>query len=102
MKLNIAICYKLSRLYTKHTIHWKTFAVHKAHAIIYCTRQVIQGENFCDWLKNCEGFAIYGNYHEYHGINRISTLVNLGFVHYKILRGALSYQVAQCKQNIRN
>ena len=43
---------KLSRLCTKHTIHWKTFAVHQAHAIMYCTQQMIQGENFRDWLKN--------------------------------------------------
>ena len=47
---------KLSRLCTKHIIHWKTFAVHQAHAIMYCTRQMIQGENFHDWLKNCESF----------------------------------------------
>ena len=55
-------------LCTKHTIHWKTFAVHQAHAIMYCTRQVIQGENFRDWLKNAknakvfplESFAVYG------------------------------------------
>ena len=45
---------KFSRLCTKHTIHWKTFAVHQAHAIMYCTRQMIQGENFRDWLKNRE------------------------------------------------
>ena len=45
---------KLSRLCTKHTIHWKTFAVHQAHAIIYCTQQMVQGENFHDWLKNRE------------------------------------------------
>ena len=43
---------KLSRLCTKHTIHWKIFAVHQVHAIMYCTRQMIQGENFRDWLKN--------------------------------------------------
>ena len=42
---------KLSRLCTKHTIHWKTFAVHQAHAIMYCTQQMIQGENFRDWLN---------------------------------------------------
>ena len=56
---------KLSRLCTKHTIHWKTFAVHQAHAIMYCTRQMVQGENFRDWLKNrenCESFAVYGIY----------------------------------------
>ena len=47
---------KLSRLCTKHTIHWKTFAVHQAHAIIYCTQQMIQGENFRDWLENHESF----------------------------------------------
>ena len=45
---------KLSRLCTKHTIHWKTFAVHQAYAIMYCTQQMIQGENFRDWLKNRE------------------------------------------------
>ena len=27
---------------------------------MYCTRQVIQGENFRDWLKNRESFAVYG------------------------------------------
>ena len=43
------------RLCTKHTIHCrKTFAVHQAHAIMYCTQQMIQGENFRDWLKNRE------------------------------------------------
>ena len=47
---------KLSQLFTKHTIHWKTLVVHQAHAIMYCTRQVIQGENFRDWLKNRESF----------------------------------------------
>ena len=56
---------KLSRLCTKHTIHWKTFAVHQAHAIMYCTQQMIQGENFRDWQKNhevfpLESFAVYG------------------------------------------
>ena len=42
--------------------------MHQAHAIMYCTRQMIQGENFCDWLKNrenresflLESFAVYG------------------------------------------
>jgi len=43
---------KLSWLCTKYTIHWKTFAVHQAVAIMYCTQQVIQGENFHDRLKN--------------------------------------------------
>ena len=47
---------KLSRLCTKHTIHWKTFVVHQAHAIMYCTQQMIQGKNFHDWLKNHESF----------------------------------------------
>ena len=36
---------------------------------MYCTRQMIQGENFRDWLKNhenresfpLENFAVYGN-----------------------------------------
>ena len=60
---------KLSRLCAKHTIHWKPFAVHQAHAIMYCTQQMIQGENFRDWLKTAktakvfplESFAIYGS-----------------------------------------
>ena len=54
---------KLSQLCTKYTIHWKTFAVHLAEAFIYCTQQVIQGENFCNPLKNRknrESFAVYG------------------------------------------
>ena len=43
----------LSRLVHKMTIRRKTFAVHQAVANIYCTQQVvIQGENFCDRLKN--------------------------------------------------
>ena len=50
---------KLSRLCTKHTIHWKTFAVHQAHAIMYCTQQMIQGENFHDWLKNRENLESF-------------------------------------------
>ena len=41
--------------------------VHQAHPIMYCTRQVIQGENFHDWLKTMktvkvfplESFAVY-------------------------------------------
>ena len=32
----------------------ETFAVHQAHAIMYCTQQMILGENFHDWLKNHE------------------------------------------------
>ena len=43
---------KLLRLFTKHTVHWKTFVVHQAHAIMYYTQQVIQGVKFRDWLKN--------------------------------------------------
>ena len=43
---------KLLRLCTKCTIHWKTFAVHQAVAIMYCMQQVIQGENFRDQLKS--------------------------------------------------
>ena len=53
---------KLLRLCTKYTIHWKTFAVHQAVAIMYWPQQVIQGENFRDQLKNHknrESFAIY-------------------------------------------
>ena len=50
---------KLSRGKTFAVVHkthhsLETFAVHQAHAIIYCTQQMIQGENFHDWLKNCE------------------------------------------------
>ena len=26
-------------------------------AIMYCTQQVIQGENFCDWLKSRKSFS---------------------------------------------
>ena len=40
----------------QNIIHWKTFAVHQAEAIMYRTQQVIQGENFRDWLKNRESF----------------------------------------------
>ena len=57
---------KLLRLCAKYTIYWKTFAVHQAMAIIYCTQQVIQGENFRDRLKAAkvfplDSFPIYGN-----------------------------------------
>ena len=48
---------------TKYTTHWKTFTVHQAVAIMYCTQQVIQGKNFRDRLKYCknrESFAVYG------------------------------------------
>ena len=36
-----------------HKTHFllENFAVHQVHAIIYCTQQMIQGENLCDWLK---------------------------------------------------
>ena len=38
MHVQIPYTEKLSRLYTKYTIHWKTFAVHQALAIMYvCT-----------------------------------------------------------------
>ena len=55
------------RLCTKHTIQWKTFAVHQAEAIMYCTQQMI---HFCNWLKTTkttkvfplESFAVYGMY----------------------------------------
>ena len=50
-----------------HKTHYslETFTVHQAHAIMYCTWQVIQGENFCDWLKTVKvfplkSFAVYG------------------------------------------
>ena len=60
---------KLSGLCTKYIIHWKTFAVHQAVAIMYCTVRVIQGENFRDPLKTVktakvfplESFTVYGN-----------------------------------------
>ena len=45
---------KLLRLCTKYTIHWKTFTVHQAMAIMYCTQQVIQEENFHNRLENRE------------------------------------------------
>ena len=45
---------KLLRLCVKYTIHWKTLALHHAVAIMYYTQQMIQGENFCNRLKNCE------------------------------------------------
>ena len=54
---------KLSRLVHKMTIRGKTFAVHQAVANMYCTQQVIQGENFRDRLKNREkreSFPVYG------------------------------------------
>ena len=35
-----------------YTVYGKTFAVHQAVANMYCTQQVIQGENFRDRLKN--------------------------------------------------
>ena len=40
---------------------WKTFEVHQAVAIMYCTQQVIQEENFRNRLKireNHESFAM--------------------------------------------
>ena len=62
------------------TVYGKTFAVvHKTHHSLenfrgasgpchymYCTQQIIQGENFRDWLKTAkvfplESFAVYGN-----------------------------------------
>ena len=52
---------KLSQLCTKQTIHWKTFTVHQAHAIMYCTQQMIQGENFRgfrSFLANRESFPL--------------------------------------------
>ena len=51
-KQHIPYTAKLSRLCTRYTIHWKTFAVHHAVAIMYCTQQMIRGENFRDRLKN--------------------------------------------------
>ena len=32
--------------------------VHQAVAIMYCTQQVIQGENFRNWLKNRKSFPL--------------------------------------------
>ena len=46
---------KLLWLCTKHTIHWKTFAVHQTMAIMYCTQQVIQWKKFC---KNRKSFPV--------------------------------------------
>ena len=45
---------KLLWLCAKYTIHWKTFVVHQAVTFMYCTQQVIQGENFHDRLKSRE------------------------------------------------
>ena len=45
---------KLSRLCTKHTIHWKTFAVHQALTIMYSTQQMIQGGKLSRLAKNRE------------------------------------------------
>jgi len=46
---------KLSRLCTKH-YSLENFRGGQAVAIMYCTQQVIQGENFRDQLKNHESF----------------------------------------------
>ena len=43
-----------SCLCANYTIHWKTVIVHQAEAVMYHTQQMIQGENFHDWLKNLE------------------------------------------------
>ena len=54
---------KLSWLVHKITIRGKTFTVHQAVAIMYCTQQVIQGKNFSDRLKNREkreSFPVHG------------------------------------------
>ena len=48
---------KLSRLCTKHTIHWKTFAVHQAHAIMYCTQQMIQRGKLSRLAKKLRKFS---------------------------------------------
>ena len=45
-----------SSVCTKHYSLEKISAVHQAEAIMYCTQQMIQGENFRDWLKNHESF----------------------------------------------
>ena len=63
---------KLSRGKTFAVVHkthysLEIFAVHQVHAIMYCTQQMIQGENFHNWLKNrknresfpLESFAVY-------------------------------------------
>ena len=49
---------KLSWLYTKHTIHWKTFSVHQAEAIMYCIQQMIQREKFCTLAKKLQKFSL--------------------------------------------
>ena len=67
---------KFLQLCAKYTIHWKTFAVHQAVAFMYCTQQVIQGENFCDQLKIRENreslptrnFAVYGITYSYRSL----------------------------------
>ena len=55
--------------YTAKLSRGKTFAVHQAHAIMYCTQRMIQGENFHDSVaKNrkkresfpLKSFAVYG------------------------------------------
>ena len=42
----------------QNTIHWKTFTVHQAKAIMYCTQQMIQVKNFHDWLKAAKVFSL--------------------------------------------
>ena len=71
--------YKISTLYGK-TFEWENFRgceqntlftgkLSQAVAFMYCTQQVIQGENFRDWLKNRknrESFAIYSSIYSYY------------------------------------
>ena len=55
--IDIPYTAKLSRGKTFVVVHkthhlLETFVVHQAHAIMYYIQQMIQGENFRDWLKN--------------------------------------------------
>ena len=44
-----------------YTIHWKTFAVHQAVAIIYCTSQMILSKSliYCMYVKASNLFKIH-------------------------------------------
>ena len=77
--------------------------VHQTVAIMYCTQQMIQGENFRDWLKNrenresfpLESFAIYGINPVGMDVNNMSIIVHFlrlctcSQKHYAILESIL-------------
>ena len=84
-----------------HKTHYslETFVVHQAEAIMYCTQQMIQGENFCK-AKSHENHKIFPpqNIHVY-GTKEINKY--LTYVPNQLFTRRI-WECLLCRNNFRN